>query len=116
MCLRELAQQARDDLRSDALERSDAQTAGVAGLEGSHVSLRGEQPCLDRVGVPEEHLAGLGKGDRARAARAVDQAQPHDALECGDLLGDGRLRVAQTLGRTAERALVRDCLERDQVA
>jgi hypothetical protein len=115
MRLRELTKQARDDLGSHALERSDAQTSRVAGLEGSHVRLRSQEPRLDRVGVPEEHLTGLGEGDRARAAGAVDEAQPDDALEGGDLLGNGRLRVARrSAARPNEPSSATP--ERDQVA
>ena len=59
---------------------------------------------------------GLGQRDRPRAAGALDEPQPDDALERRDLLRDGRLRVAEPLGRPAERALVGDRLERDEVA
>ena len=103
-------------LRADALERPDAQPSGVAGLERAHVRLGREEPRLDRVGVAEEDLAGLGEGDRAWATGALDQPEPDDPLERRDLLGDRRLRVAEILGGLAERPLVRDRLERDEMA
>ena len=84
--LGEAPQQARDDLRADALERPDAQAAGIAGFERGHVRLRGEQACLDRVRVAEEDLPGLGQRDRARPAGPLDEAQADDALERRDLL------------------------------
>ena len=46
-------------LRADALERPDAEPAGVARLEGAHVRLGREQPCLDGVGMPEQDPARL---------------------------------------------------------
>ena len=82
----------------------------------AHVRLRGEEPRLDRVRVPEEDLAGLGERDRARAARPLDQAQPDDPLERRDLLRDRRLRVAEPLGGAPEGALVGDRLQRDEMA
>jgi len=61
-------------------------------------------------------LACLGEGDRARAARALDQPEADDALERRDLLGDRGLRVPEPLGRPPERALVGDRLQRDEVS
>ena len=114
--LGEAAQQAGDDLRADALERPDAEAPGVAGLERRHVRLGGEKPCLDGVRVTEEDLPGFRERDRAGAARALDETEADDAFERRDLLGDGRLGVAETLCRAAERPFVRDGLERDQMA
>ena len=47
---------------------------------------------------------------------AFDEPQADDALEGGDLLRHRRLRVAESLGSLPERALVRDRLQRDEVA
>ena len=116
MALGEAAQESRDDLRADALERPDAEPAGVARLERAHVRLRGEQARLDRLGVPEEDPARLGQRDRPRAAGPLDQPHADDALERRDLLRDRRLRVPELLGGPPERALVRDRLERDEMA
>ena len=65
MRVREAAEERGEDADADALERPDAQASGVARLERVHVRLRGEQPSLDRVRVPQEHVAGLGQRDRA---------------------------------------------------
>jgi hypothetical protein len=65
--------------------------------------------------VSQQQLAGLGQGDRARAARTLDQLLADDALQRRDLLADRRLRVAEALRRTAERAVLRDRLQRDEV-
>ena len=56
-------------------------------------------------------VSEIGRGP----ARTLDEAQPDDALERRDLLRDGRLRVAEPLGRAPERALVGDRLERDEM-
>ena len=105
VALGESAQQAGDDLRADALERPDAEASGVAGLERRHVRLGGEEPCLDGVRVTEEDLPGFRERDRAGATWALDETEADDAFERRDLLRDGRLRVAETLCRAAERAL-----------
>ena len=47
---------------------------------------------------------------------ALDEAQPDDPLERRDLLGDRGLRVAELLRGLSERSLVRDRLQRDEVA
>ena len=115
MAVGEPPEQAGDDLRADALERADSETARVASLERGHVRFRGEKPRLDRVRVAQQDLPRLGEGDRSRPSRAFDETEPDDALQGGDLLGDGRLRVAQPLGGAPERALVGDRLERDEM-
>ena len=116
VALGEAAEESRDDLRSDALERPDAKTPGVPGLERAHVRLGGEKSRLNRVCVAQENAAGLGERDRPWASGALDQPEADDALQCGDLLRDRGLRVAEALGRLAERALVCDRLEGDEVA
>ena len=115
MALREAAQEAWDHLRTDALERADSQASRVARLERAHVRLRREQPRLDRLRMAQQNAPRFGEGDGARAARPLDQAEPDDALECGDLLRNSRLRVAESLGGLSERALVGDRLEGDEV-
>ena len=52
----------------------------------------------------------------ARAARALDEPLADDPLERRDLLADRRLRVAEPFRRAAERALVRERLQRCEVA
>jgi hypothetical protein len=114
--LGEAPQQRRQHAGPDALERPDAEPARVSGLERSHVGLRREHARLDRVRVTQQDAAGLGQRDRARAAWALDETEPDDALESRDLLRDGGLRVAETLGGAPERALVGDRLQRDEMA
>lgn len=70
----------------------------------------------DRVGVPEQHLAGVGQGDRAPALRALDQPVPDPPLEDRDLLADRRLREAQARRGAPERALAGDRPQRCEVA
>jgi hypothetical protein len=65
--------------------------------------------------VREQQRARVGQRDRARAAGAVDQPLPDDALECRNLLGDGRLCVAEAPRGAAERSLLRDRLEGEQM-
>ena len=64
--------------------------------------------------------AGSGPASVSEIGRGppgpLDQPQPDDALERRDLLRDRRLRVAETLRRPPERALVGDRLERDEMA
>ncbi len=94
----------------------DTEPAGVARLERAHVGLRREEPRLNRVCVPQQDPACLGERDGPRPAGPLDQPEPDDALECRDLLRYRRLRVPELLGRSPERALVGDRLERDEVA
>ena len=56
--------------------------------------------------------AGLGQVHAARAA--LDEHGARLALQCGDLLGDRRLRVGERLGRGGERAAHRDLAEDPQ--
>ena len=63
----------------------------------------------------EQHLAGRGEHQRARAARAVDQALPDERLERRDLMADRRLDVAEPLGRPPERSLTRHRIESHQM-
>ena len=101
--LLEAAEEAGEDARADALKDPDAERAGGAFGERRHVGLRGVELRDDRVGVPEEEPAGVGQVDRPRAARAVDEPLADVPLELGDLLADGRLRVAELAGRAGRR-------------
>ena len=84
--------------------------------EGGHVRLGRVEVRDDRVGVPEQQLAGGGQGDAAWAAGPVDEPLPDDALELRDLLADRRLRVAELAGGGAERAAAGDRLEGREMA
>ncbi len=66
--------------------------------------------------MPEEDPAGLGERDRSGPTGSLDEAEPDDALERGDLLRYRRLCIAEPLRGLPERALVGDRLERDQMA
>ena len=90
--------------------------ARLAGLERAEVGLGGLEARDDRLGVPQQERAGLGQRDRARAAGPLDEPLADDPLERRDLLADRRLRVAEPLRGAAERALVRERLQRGEVA
>ena len=102
----ELAQEAREHPRADALVGADVERPGRALRERGHVGLGRLQAGDDARGVAEEELAGLGQGDPARSAGPLDELLPDDALERLDLLADRRLGVAELLGGTPERALL----------
>ncbi len=92
------------------------QRAARALGERGHVRVGRVEVRDDRVGVPQEQLAGGGQGDAARAAGPVDEPLADDALELRDLLADRRLRVAELAGGGAERAVAGDRLERGEMA
>ena len=104
------------DARAGRLERADADRAGLAGDELVEIGAQGAEARQQAVGVPQHDLARLGQRDRAGTARALDQLEADGALERGDLLRDGRLRVAEAIGSAREGALLRDGLQRGQVA
>ena len=112
----ELADDAREDARAGRLERAHADRPRLAGDELIEVGAQGAEPRQQAVGVPQDDLARLGQRDGPRPARALDELEADRALERGDLLGDGRLRVAEALGRAREGVLLRDGLQRGQVA
>jgi hypothetical protein len=78
--------------------------------------LRGIELRDDRVGVSQEQPAGVGEVDAAWAAGALDELLADDALELGDLLAHGRLRVAKLAGGESERPVPRHGVERHEVA
>ena len=114
--LLEAAEEAGEDARADALEDPDAQRAGRALREGVHVRAGGVELGDDRVGVTEEEPAGVGEVDGPRATRAVDEPLADRPLERGDLLADGRLRIAELSGGAAEGARASDGLEGREMA
>ena len=91
-------------LRAGGLEGADAQRARLARGEGEQVAARDGEARQHALGVPHEHLALRRQRHRPRAARSLDQGHANDALECRDLLGDGRLRVAELVRGPGERA------------
>jgi hypothetical protein len=72
-------------------------------------------PGEDRVGVREQHLAGVGQLDRTGPAGADDELLSDDALERRDLLADRRLHVTEPGGGAPERALLGHRREGGQV-
>ena len=93
-----------EDARADRLVRRDPQRARLAGAQRGHVRARRIEPVDDRLGVSQQQVARLGHRDRTRAAGALDELLPDDALEGGDLLAHRRLGVAELEGGAAERA------------
>jgi hypothetical protein len=64
----------------------------------------------------EQALARVGERERLRDAWAVHELRPDDALERGELLADGRLRVPEAARCAVERRLLGEGLERSQVS
>ena len=71
---------------------------------------------LDRAHVHEQPFPGVGERKRLRHARAVDELGSDDAFERGELLADGRLRVAEAACRAVERRLLGEREQRSQMA
>ena len=103
------------DTRAGGLVGADAQRPRLSRAERGHVGARRFEPRDDRLGVPQEELAGVGERHGSGAARTLDQRLADDPLERRDLLAHRRLRVAEPLGRATERALVRDRVERGEM-
>lgn len=97
----ELLCQGRKHSRRHALEGADRQSAGVAGLEGGNVSLRGVEPMQDRVGVLEDDMAKRREFDRFRAAWPVKEGTSDMTLQRRDLLTDRRLGATTMTTRTS---------------
>jgi len=83
--------------------------------ERCDVSLGGLELRRDRLCVAQNEPAGFRQRHRARAARPLEQLRSDQTLEGGDLLRDGRLRVAELRRGAAEAALLGDRLERGQM-
>ena len=65
--------------------------------------------------MARQQRASLREHHRALAAGALDHALADERFQRGNLMAHRRLRVAQTLGGTNERAFLGDRLEGDQV-
>ena len=105
-----------EDLGAHALERADAQRARLARRQCGEIGLSRLEARHDRFRVAEQQPPRLGERDRPRPARPLDEPFPDRPLERRDLLADGRLRVAELVRGTAERALFGEGLERRQMA
>ena len=112
----EAADESGEEVRADALEDADAQRSRLSFGERGHVGAGRVEPGHDRVGVAEQEEPRLGRLHLARAARAVEELLPDDALELRDLLAHRRLRVAELARRGAERPRPHDRLQRREMA
>ena len=93
-------------------KRDHGQGLRPAGPQGAQL-LRGYlQLSVDRVGGGEQHPAGVGEGDAARAA--LHEHGARTSFEGGDLLGHRRRRVVQRRGRPGEAASARDLPQHGQ--
>ena len=86
-----------------AREGHQPQAPAAQARHGLELGLGVGQPAQDVVGVAEQDAAGVGEVHPARAA--LDELHARLALERGDLLGHGGLRVGERLGGGGERAL-----------
>ncbi len=114
--LAELAQHGRENARAGRLEGADADGAGRPGDERLEVGACLREACEHADGVAVEHLARLAQRDRARPSGALDELHADGALERGDLLRDGRLRVPELLRRAREAARLGNGAQRLQMA
>ncbi len=110
----EALDRAVDDRGQRARERAEPQRRAVGAGELGDLGVGLAEPVGDRVGVREQQRARLG--DRRAARPAVEQPDAELALERGDLLGDGRLRQRERLGRAREGAAPGDLAEGEQAA
>ena len=113
--LLEPADERGEEARADALVGADAERPGRALGERREIGLCGLHPRDDRLRVAKQQLPGLGERDRPRPARALDQLLADGTFQCRHLLADRRLGVAERARGTAERAVLRDGLESEEV-
>jgi hypothetical protein len=108
-----LPAESRDRLRHErgagGGEGAQAQASAAQARDGLQLGLGVGQAGEDAVRVADQRLTGVGEPDPARIA--LDEGGAGLALEGGDLLRDGRLRVAELRGRGRERALCGDLSE-----
>jgi hypothetical protein len=108
----EFADDRGQDPRAGALVDADAE---AIGLERLHVGMSRGQVGEDRLGVLEEHAAGVRGPHTLAANPALHEALADDALEARDLPADRRLRVAELPRSTVEGRVLEDGLERREV-
>jgi hypothetical protein len=99
-----------------ALKRADAEVTDGSERERIQVHVDRLHPCQDGVRVPQEDSAGFGQLHRSRAGEAEEHARSSHTLEVGDLLADGRLRIAQLVGCRRERTMPGNGVEGDEVS
>ena len=101
-----LADQLGQELDGHALVGADAQPSGGAGGEVAELGLGQLESLGHRVRVPEQQSTRGGQRDRPRPAGPVEERLADGSLQAGDLLADGRLRVAQDVGCADEGPLL----------
>ncbi len=106
-------QRLRDDARGDRLERADDQRPRVVGA--GEVGFRGADAGENGGGVSVEQSSLAGQRDRLRSAGALEQAVADDRFECCDLVTHRRLHVAEAHSGGAERSLLCDGFEGEEM-
>jgi hypothetical protein len=86
-----------------------------ATLECGEVEVGELDETEDRLCMLEQHLAGLGQGDRPAAFRPLDEPVADPLLEDRDLLADRGLSEAEARGGTAKRSFPRDGPQRGEM-
>ena len=86
----------------EAIRRRPPRSPAIA----ASAVLGGLQPREDPLGVADQRLPGRRQAHAP--GMALQQRQPRLRLQRRDLLGDGRLRVGERLGRRRDRAAVGD--------
>ena len=94
----------REDAGKRALECADADRSGLAACEIDEILLSDRHSGRQLVDVTREDGPRLCQRCLCATGRALEQALPDDLLQGRDLLADGRLGVAEHLGRPCERA------------
>jgi hypothetical protein len=110
------ADDGRQHVHGDALERAHDEPAAVTGLEQGELVASLAEPSEDGLGVLEQHPTRRGHLDGPRAPRTIEHGLADDALEGRDLLAHCGLGEAEPLGGSAERALVGHRAECHQMA
>ena len=88
----------------------------MPGSQCGEIGLGRTHRVGDPTGVSKETFAGVGERDLACSHPAVEESDARGTLECGDLMADRRLRVAEPPPGCRERAGLDDRLERREVA
>jgi hypothetical protein len=109
MALAEAGERRREQRGARGGERRQAHAPPAHAGDRVQLGLCRGEPREHHVGVVDQRPARVRQVDAA--AGAVDERGAGAALERGDLLGDGRLRVGERLGRGGEGAVLRDRLE-----
>ncbi len=112
----EQPQHRRDESRLQIRGRSDPKCARTRACELREIGLRRSDARDHGLGVREHDLACRRQRERARAAGALDQPPAGQAFQRRDLVADRGLDVAEPCGGASKRSLVRDSLERDEMA